>query len=160
MSPSELAEERGFVEERFHFINTILTNDPKDQIVREYKRLRQDMLIGRDKAIPTIENFDLLVRYFVSQLEILLSTEFLEEFEWLASQSPSFLKYFFYFASWTQVKADYFTNSLFSGFKASTRYSIRLEGNILFIFVRPIYNFSYAIRLARIITSKVEKQSE
>ena len=161
LSPSEFAKERGLVEEGFRFINTFLTNDPKDQIIREYKRLRQYMLIGRDKAIPTIENFDLLVRYFVSQLESLLTTKFIEEFEWLASQSPSFLKCFFYFASWTQSKkGDYFTNSLFSGFKASTRNSISLEGNILFIFVRPIYNFSYAIRLARIITSKVEKQSE
>ena len=161
LSPSEFANERESIEERFCFINTFLTNDPKDQIVREFRRLRQDMLIGRDKAIPTIKNFDLLVRYFVRQFKILPSTKFLEEFEWLASQSPSFLNYFVYFASWQRVKPPSFTHSLFRGFKASTRYRIRLEGKTSIIFGRQIRasdaEMAEAIRIARIITNKMEK---
>ena len=184
LSPSEFANERESIEERFCFINTFLTNDPKDQIVREYRRLRQNILVtpvqspGKEadntsskpspeqtrlvKAIRTIENFGFLVQYVVSQLEMLPSTKFLEEFEWLASQSRSFLKYFFFFFlnETTRFGAKYLIDNLLSDFKISFINFKRLDRKTLIIFRRLIRasddEMAEALRLAIIIATKVK----
>ena len=93
---------------------------------------------------------------------MLPSTKFLEEFEWLASQSPSFLKYFFFFTNWKWNKADDFIDHLFGDFKPFFSQLMDLEMKNLLISWRQFHVFddkkAEAIRLARIIITKMEEK--
>ena len=83
------------IEKRFRFLSRFFNNDPKAQIIWEYKRLQQD--IQSNSHNFALKSFSFLTQHLGYRLRTLPdSSEFLDDLAWLASQSQLFLTYFFY----------------------------------------------------------------
>ena len=83
------------IEKLFRFLSRFFNNDPKAQIIWEYKRLQQD--IQSNSHNFALKSFSFLSRHLEYRLRTLPdSSEFLDDLAWLASQSQLFLIYFFY----------------------------------------------------------------
>ena len=91
-----LKEKRELVEKRFRFLDRFFNNDPQVQIIWEYKRLRQDIQNDLKSKFST-KCFSFLTQHLHHRLSTLPGPEFLDDLEWLASQSQLFLTFFFYF---------------------------------------------------------------
>ena len=89
-----LREKHNLIEKRFRFLGRFFNNDPQVQIIWEYKRLRQD--IQKDlKSRFSTKCFSFLTQHLRHRLSTLPGPNFLEDLEWLASQSKLFLTYLF-----------------------------------------------------------------
>ena len=86
--------ETELAKEMFRSLCSFLANDPKVQIIWKYKRICQRVV---DNSTFAYEKYSLLARHLLHRLETLPSSEFIEELAWLASQTPLFIAYFFYF---------------------------------------------------------------
>ena len=97
LTPQEFAKEERLIRERFKFLNTFITIDPKVQLFQEYKMFFIKSSNG-NKSRFHYENFAFLTRFFKNKLERSTSIASLEEdLVWLASQPSLLLKHFFYY---------------------------------------------------------------
>ena len=153
----ELRRGRKLTEKRFRFIDHLLFNDSKVQIIWEYKRLHQSIQKEKkEKTTPNFfferilsaEHFSFLAQHLQRRLKTLSTTEFLKDLDWLASQSRSFLSYFFYFLNYVKGNgipppSRYLADPSFAEIHVWAGDSICpfiiLEKGNLFIFSKRIY---------------------
>ena len=153
----ELRRGRNLTEKRFRFIDHLLFNDSKVQIIWEYKRLHQSIQKEKKEKttlnffferILSAEHFSFLAQHLKRRLKTLSTTEFLKDLDWLASQSRSFLSYFFYFLNYVKgngipPSTRYLADPSFAEIHVWAGDSIRpfiiLEKGNLFIFSKRTY---------------------
>ena len=166
LKPIEFKGEREMTEERFRFLERFLSNDPKVQIIWEYKRLRQ---VSREPNISpfALERFYFLAQHLEFRLRKLDFPEFFNDLEWLASQSPLFLAYFFYFLEFLILdreppKKSFLAFSyakMLHKARKSVNFFIYLKQQHLFVFSSLTYasaaDWDEAARLSLIILAKL-----
>jgi hypothetical protein len=138
LSSDEFMKQKKLVEERIRFTYKFLDCGAKYLLMGEFKNLRNDLQGKNYKDSQSAWNFAFLVRHFERHLEKVQSSNFVELFDWLASQSPLFIIYFFYFAKHSYLECTSHLDLLIHGeieeIRTSVSEYIELEGKKLSIF--------------------------
>lgn len=160
---SDLVKYEIQIKRKLYFFHIFLANDCESLLISEYVRLCKDIRKGESKVTSAVQNFSLLSKHFGNLLKDINSSEFLSRFHWLATQSPLFLLYFFYFLK-QSLEGDYEIWHLFNEghntMKLSVDSYLELNGSKCLIFGNFISNsfdkYQEVIWLAQRIIHKIE----